>query len=84
MSGGVDLGFPLFFVGFCGGVVVDGWKRAWVCANLDLGVVVWWLTVGNGLGFASISILAWWSVCAELDPAKLPWVEEGSALERCS
>jgi hypothetical protein len=23
-------------------------------------VVAWWLTVGNGLGFASISISAWW------------------------
>jgi hypothetical protein len=44
-------------------VVVDGWKRAWICANLDLGVVAWWLTVGNELGFADLglglSIRAW-------------------------
>jgi hypothetical protein len=27
---------------------------AWVCADLDLSVVAWWLTVGNGLGFVDL------------------------------
>uniref|UniRef100_A0A2N9ILS3 Uncharacterized protein n=1 Tax=Fagus sylvatica TaxID=28930 RepID=A0A2N9ILS3_FAGSY len=45
--------------GCCGGSPT---KRAWVCADLDLdlGVVAWWLTVGNGLRFVSILISTWW------------------------
>ena len=54
--------------------MVDGWKRAWVCADLDLGVVAWWLTVGNRLGFTPISISAQWSVCADLG---LGWWSRG-------
>ncbi len=42
--------------------MVDGWKLAWVCADLDLSVVAWWLTVENGLGLADLGLglPAWW------------------------
>ena len=52
--------------------MVDGWKRVWVCADLDLGMVVYLrrsqprLTVldnlGLGLGFCPADLgLGWWS-----------------------
>uniref|UniRef100_A0A2N9G8C6 Uncharacterized protein n=1 Tax=Fagus sylvatica TaxID=28930 RepID=A0A2N9G8C6_FAGSY len=35
-------------------VWVSAW--AWVCTDLDLGVVAWWLTIGNGFGFADLDL----------------------------
>jgi hypothetical protein len=47
-------------------------------------VVAWWLTVGNGLEFAPISISAWWSVCADLEPGLAVLDDLGLGLGFCA